>query len=138
VSGLLEQEPTRAEVIRRDTQRLQGSWRFFSGPREAQLRVEGERFTMRFRNGDVYTGHLTLVPTNRPRAMDLRIDSGPEPHVGKVVLAIYQFDGPYLIWAPGEPGSPHRPRTFPPNDDRESLCIIFRRDEEANSTEGVR
>ena len=117
----------REEAARRDRERLQGTWTFVSGKREAQLLISGDHFTMRFRNGDIYVGTFTLDPTSRPRAMDMLIQDGPEPHRGKTSLAIYQFDGHHLIWAPAEPGKGERGRAFPPGDDRERLCVIFRR-----------
>jgi uncharacterized protein (TIGR03067 family) len=118
----------REEAARRDAERLQGTWGYVSGQREAQLLISGEHFTVRFRNGDIYVGTFTLDPTNRPRAMDMFIQDGPEPHKGKTSLAIYEFDGNHLIWAPAEPGKSERNRAFPPSDDREHLCIIFRQE----------
>jgi uncharacterized protein (TIGR03067 family) len=117
----------REEAARRDRERLQGTWTFVSGKREAQLLISGNHFTMRFRNGDIYVGTYTLNPTNRPRAMDLVIHEGPEQHRGKTALAIYEMDGEHLIWCPASPGSEERLRSFPPEDDLSHLCIIFRR-----------
>lgn len=126
--GVVDLEWTRVAIAQRDLERLQGSWRYLSGQREAYLVVEGDQFTMRFRSGDVYSGTLSLDPTARPRAMDMHIEQGPESYQGKIALAIYEFDGPHLIWSPAEPGSGQRRRAFPPSDDREALCIIFRRE----------
>src|SRR5262245_36151888 len=98
VDTLLDRDLHCQEAVRRDRERLQGNWRFLAGPREAQLTVQGDQFTMRFRNGDVYRGTCTLNPTHRPRAMDLHIDEGPEPFQGLTALAIYQFDSDHLIW----------------------------------------
>jgi uncharacterized protein (TIGR03067 family) len=124
---IVDRDRVREDAARRDLERLQGSWSFVSGQREAQLLVSGEHFTMRFRNGDIYVGTCSLDPTSRPRAMDMRIDEGPEPHRGKTALAIYEFDGDHLIWCPGPPGG-ERLRAFPPGDAPGYLCIIFRRD----------
>ena len=124
----LDRERVREEVARRDRERLQGVWVFVSGRREAQLLVSGEHFTMRFRSGDIYVGTYALDPTSRPRAMDLFIQEGPEPYRGKKAQAIYEFDGDHLIWCPAPPGQDDRPRAFPPADDYEHLCIIFRRE----------
>ena len=95
--------------------------------RHAELLVANDHFTMRFRNGDVYIGRFTLDPINKPRAMDLFIEEGPEAYRGKVSRAIYEFDTDHLIWCPAEPGRSERLRAFPPDDDRDHLCIIFRR-----------
>ncbi|MFO0845732.1 MAG: TIGR03067 domain-containing protein [Gemmataceae bacterium] len=125
---IVDRDRVREDAARRDLERLQGSWSFVSGQREAQLLISGGHFTMRFRNGDTYVGTCSLDPTSRPRAMDLRIDEGPEPHRGKTALAIYEFDGDHLIWCPAPPGAGERPRAFPPGDDPGHLCLVFRRD----------
>jgi uncharacterized protein (TIGR03067 family) len=129
---LADQDLACQEAVRRDRERLQGNWRFVAGQREAQLTVHGDRFTMRFRNGDVYHGKLTVNPRHRPRAMDLHIEDGPAPFPGLTALAIYQFDGDHLIWCPSPPGQPERPRAFP-HDDHGRLCLIFRREKKRRS-----
>ena len=116
----------REEAVQRDLERLRGGWRYVAGPRQASLIIEGDQYVMRFRNGDQYEGCLTLDPCCRPRAMDMTIEHGPEHHCGKPVRAIYQFDGPHLIWCPGIPGEETRPEAFPPLDGS-ALCLIFRR-----------
>jgi len=128
VLATLSRDRAREEAARFDRERLQGSWKYLSGHREAQLLISGNHFTMRFRNGDIYLGTFTLDPTHRPRAMDMTIDEGPEPHRGKKALAIYELDDDHLIWCPAEPGREDPLRTFPPIEDREHLCIIFRRE----------
>lgn len=124
---LRDVDRAREEAAQRDIERLQGGWRFIAGQREASLTVSGNQFTMRFRNGDLYEGTFSVDPTCRPRAMDLNIDLGPDEHRGKLVVAIYQFDGDHLIWSPAPPGRDERPSAFPPTDDAHNLCLIFRR-----------
>jgi uncharacterized protein (TIGR03067 family) len=127
VNAVLDPDRVREEAARKDKERLQGVWNFVSGKRQAELLVSGDHFTMRFRNGDLYVGRFTVDPTNKPRAMDLVIEDGPEPYRGKTSMAIYEFDGDHLIWCPSTPGGSQRMRAFPPDDDPEHLCIIFRR-----------
>lgn len=129
---LNQREQLRKDASARDNDRLQGDWHFVAGQREAQLHVAGERYTIRFRNGDVYVGTFALDPIHRPRAMDLHIHDGPEQFRGKTALAIYEFDGDHLIWCPAEPGRDERLGSFPPADDSGTLCIIFRRDRRPN------
>jgi uncharacterized protein (TIGR03067 family) len=128
VATVIDEARVREEAARRDRERLQGTWSFVSGKREAQLLISGEHFTMRFRNGDIYVGTFTLDPTHRPRAMDLVIHEGPEQYRGKTALAIYEMDGEHLIWCPADPGREDRLGAFPPVDDFSHLCIIFRRE----------
>jgi uncharacterized protein (TIGR03067 family) len=114
-------------VVNLDYERLQGTWDFFAGPREAWMLIAGHQFTVRFRNGEVYLGTFTLGPTGRPKSMDLQIVEGPDRHRGLLSLAIYALDGERLIWSTGKPGASQRPRFFPGREDREPLCIVFQR-----------
>jgi uncharacterized protein (TIGR03067 family) len=123
----LEEDVAPAVVENLDHGRLQGTWDFLAGPREAQLIVAGNHFTIRFRNGDVYCGTFTLGPSDRPKTMDMAIAEGPDRHKGLQSLAIYALDGDRLIWSTGKPGTAVRPRFFPAREDREPLCIVFQR-----------
>ncbi len=134
---LLDPELIKEEAVRRDREKLQGAWSFLSGKREAHLLVAGDRFTIRFKNGDLYLGTYKLSPTSKPRAMDLLIEEGPERFKGKTALAIYQFDGDHLIWCPAEPGRAERLRAFPPDEDPNHLCIIFRREKAPHQPRGA-
>jgi len=126
-SPSLEDDVAPVSVQSLDRDRLQGSWTFLAGPREAHLDVTGDHFTIRFRNGEVYLGTFTLGPSDRPKTMDMFIAEGPERHRGLKSLAIYALDGDRLIWSTGRPGTPARPRYFPGPEDREPLCIVFQR-----------
>jgi len=122
-----DRERVREEAARIDMERLQGRWESIAGQCAAELVIDGDRYAVRFRNGDSYAGALTVDPTQRPRAMDMTIDEGPAHHRGKPTVAIYQIDGNHLIWAPAEPGAEKRFRAFPPHGCREQLCLVFRR-----------
>ena len=125
---LLDPDLARETAVQRDRERLQGSWNFVSGIREAQMFVAGDHFTVKFKNGDIYLGVYTLDPTAKPKMMDMTIHEGPPKHQGKTSLVIYELDGEYLIWCPAEPGTGNRLRAFPPEEDTHHLCIIFRRE----------
>ena len=122
-----DRERVREEATRIDRERLQGRWIALSGRRAAQMHVEGDRFVLSFRNGDIYVGTLDLDPTQRPHAVDIFIDEGPSHHQNKSAPGIYEFDGNHLILCPGEPGTTNRPRAFPPEGDDTRLCLVFRR-----------
>ncbi len=125
---LLDLDLVREAAIQRDKERLQGTWNFVSGIREAQILIAGEHFTVKFKNGDIYLGMFTLDPTAKPRMMDMLIHEGPEKHRGKTSLVIYELDGDHLIWCPAEPGTGNRLAAFPPDDDMHHLCLVFRRE----------
>jgi uncharacterized protein (TIGR03067 family) len=133
----LEETLAPVEIENLDHGRLQGTWQFFAGPREAHLTVTGDHFTVRFRNGEVYLGTFTLGPNERPKTMDMLIVEGPDRHKGLKSLAIYALDGQRLIWSTGRPGTSDRPRFFPPREDREPLCIVFQRQKEHAATAGL-
>ncbi|HWG42097.1 MAG TPA: TIGR03067 domain-containing protein [Gemmataceae bacterium] len=127
---LLDLDLAREAAARKDRDRLQGTWNFVSGIREAQMLIAGDHFTVKFTSGDIYLGTFTLDPTSKPRMMDMTISEGPAKHRGKTSLIIYELDGDHLIWCPAEPGTGNRLRSFPPEEDTRHLCIIFRREKQ--------
>lgn len=114
-----------------DLIRLQGSWVSVEGRRPAQFLIEGQHFTFRFLDGDVYTGWLDVVIDEWPRTMLLSIATGPEKHRGKTTLCIYEIEGEQMRWCPSEPGSDDLPVGFPEVEDSHHLCTIFRRESSA-------
>jgi uncharacterized protein (TIGR03067 family) len=125
---LLDLDLAREAAICKDKERLQGTWNYVSGIRAAQMLIAGEHFTVKFANGDIYLGVYTLDPTAKPKMMDMTIQEGPDKHRGKTSLVIYELDGEHLIWCPAEPGTGNRRAAFPPDDDTQHLCIVFRRE----------
>jgi uncharacterized protein (TIGR03067 family) len=125
---LLDPELARETAASKDKERLQGTWNYVAGIREAQMLIAGDHFTVKFHNGDIYLGTYVLDATTKPKMMDMTISEGPEKHRGKTSLIIYELDGDHLIWCPAEPGTGNRLRTFPPEEDKQHLCIVFRRE----------
>jgi uncharacterized protein (TIGR03067 family) len=125
---LLDLDQAREAAIEKDKRRLEGTWNFVSGIRQAQMLIAGDHFTVKFANGDIYLGTYTLDPMAKPKMMDMTIHEGPVKHRGKTSLVIYQLDGDHLIWCPAEPGTGNRLSAFPPDSDLHHLCIIFRRE----------
>ena len=127
-TALLDPDLAREAAASKDKERLQGTWNFVSGIREAQMLIAGDHFTVKFTNGDIYLGIYTLDPTTKPKMMDMTIHEGPDKHRGKTSLVIYELDGDHLIWCPAEPGTGNRLAAFPPDDDMHHLCLVFRRE----------
>jgi uncharacterized protein (TIGR03067 family) len=125
---VIDPDVAREAAAAKDRERLQGTWNFFSGIREAQMLITGDHFTVKFKNGDIYLGSFTLDPTAKPKMMDMTVSEGPEKHRGKTSLVIYELDGDHLIWCPAEPGTGNRQAAFPPDDDTRHLCIVYRRE----------
>jgi uncharacterized protein (TIGR03067 family) len=122
-------------AVQIERERLQGSWTFVSGQRAAHLLLVGDHFTVKFDNGDIYLGTFILHQSRRPKVMEMQIVEGPDRHRGKTALAIYELDGPHLIWCSCEPGKDEQLHAFPPEGDRQHLCIIFRREKPQRRTE---
>jgi uncharacterized protein (TIGR03067 family) len=80
-----------------------------------------------FKNGSIYLGTFRLDPTRKPKAMDMLITEGPD-YQGQTALAIYALDGDHLIWCPAKPGTAERFKYFPPEEDKEHLCVVFHRE----------
>lgn len=119
--------PPTDEVVA-DQVRLQGVWQFLAGQRVAELRLDGNRFTVQFQNGERYRGTYWIDPTRWPKAIDMAIEEGPEPHRGLTSLGIYKLEDKTLRWSPGEPGK-GRPRSFPTDTESRQLDLFFKRQE---------
>jgi uncharacterized protein (TIGR03067 family) len=122
-----EEEPPETTGLT-DLERLQGTWNVVTGRRPAVLLVAGTRFTVRFLDGEVYTGTFDLVLEAYPRVIAMAIEDGPDRHRGKTALCLYDLDGDTLRWCALEPGREERPEDFPDHDDRRYLAMIFRRE----------
>jgi uncharacterized protein (TIGR03067 family) len=121
-------EPMLSEAILQLAQNeLQGSWFSVAGRREAVLLISGNRFTVRFADGDIYMGAFELHPTRPPKVMAMHIDEGPR-HKGKTVFCIYELDGHTLRWCAGSPGQAERLTAFPAEDDAKYLYLRFSRE----------
>jgi uncharacterized protein (TIGR03067 family) len=137
-SLLLSPESLKESAAKRDIARLQGTWNYVSGIRQAQLLISGDHYTVKFKkSGDIYVGTFQVDPTLRPKAMDMVIHEGPERHRGKTSLCIYEFDGPYLIWCPSPPGATERRIAFPPESDLEHLCLVLKHEKVTHAPQGA-
>jgi len=128
MTALLNNPGVRDAVTARDAERLQGVWNFVTGRRKVQLFINGDHFTAKFNNVDVYVGMFQSDPAKKPKLMDMTVTEGPDRHKGRVARCIYALDGDHLVWCSDEPGADARPRAFPPTDSQEFLCDVFRRE----------
>jgi uncharacterized protein (TIGR03067 family) len=108
---------------------LQGAWFSFSGRREAEFLISGNRFTVRFADGDIYMGAFELHSTALPKLMEMRIEEGPARHKGKTTLCIYELDDGTMRWCTGSPGNAERLTAFPAEDAPDYLCLRLRREQ---------
>lgn len=127
MNALMHDPGLKEAAIARDKARLQGVWNFLTGRRKVQLVIDGDHYTSRFNNGDVYEGTFQLDPTKKPKTMDMTITEGPEKHKGLVSHCVYALDGDHLVWCPNEPGVEERPNAIPGTDSQKYLCVVFKR-----------
>src|SRR5262245_14507367 len=112
-----------------DHEKLQGTWTFLSGRREATLIIESDRFTVRFQAGELYRGTFTIDGTKRPRQMDMTVRAGPK-HENRTCTGVYELSGETMLkWRPGRHDLPHRLLEFPDLTDENLLTLIFKRDQ---------
>jgi len=121
-----EPEPVARPGLR-DALALHGSWAFVAGRRQAWLLIAGDRFAVRFADGDIYMGAFTCSGNGRHRTLDMHVEEGPPHHKGAIAHGIYELDGDLLRWCTMSPGRPERPISFA-EDDPYSLSLVFRRE----------
>jgi len=122
MTALLNNPGVRDAVTARDAERLQGVWNFVTGRRKVQLFINGDHFTAKFNNGDVYEGTFDLDPTKKPAAIDLVRDDK------EVLLGIYVVDGDTLRLAMQKPGGKERPTAFESPEDSEVNVFVLKRE----------
>jgi uncharacterized protein (TIGR03067 family) len=113
-----------------DLRRIQGTWGTVAGRRPARFFVSGSHLTVHFADGDIYMGAFTLAEGTRPKAMDVRIEEGPDHHRGLTAHCIYELDGDTLRWCTATPGRAERPSAFDEHNPQ-LLCLILRREHRA-------
>jgi uncharacterized protein (TIGR03067 family) len=95
---------------------LEGRWSGFENGSTEKiiLTFTGNRFAyFDAQSNGLGSGTFVVNDTAKPRQMDLTFEKIPAPqYVGKVGLAIYEFQGEALKIAGSEPGSDVRPATF--------------------------
>ena len=64
---MLQEVDVKEAVAARERAKLQGVWNFVTGRRKVQLFINGDHFTARFSNGDVYLGTFDRNRRANPR-----------------------------------------------------------------------
>jgi uncharacterized protein (TIGR03067 family) len=95
---------------------LEGRWSGFENgsTEKITLTFTGNRFAyFDAQSNGLGSGTFVVNDTAEPKQMDLTFEKIPAPqYIGKVGLAIYEFQGEELKIAGSEPGSDARPATF--------------------------
>ncbi len=98
---LLAAQGAREAAVKKDLEKLRGTWRYESlvvegtkadedDFKNARLVCEGEKFTMNDGTA-TYRGTLHLDPAKKPRTIDVVFTDGPEK--GKTSFGIYEVEG---------------------------------------------
>ena len=103
-----------------DAKRMQGAWAMASSNHEGRSMPEGlvKEFRREVRGNEyavfrgdkeVVKGTFTLDPSRKPKAIDVKLTSGPDKD--RTMLGIYEFDGEVLRLCFAPPGK-ERPKDF--------------------------
>jgi uncharacterized protein (TIGR03067 family) len=95
---------------KKDSARLQGTWKASFEDKKLVLTIKGDQFT--FTMGDEkYQGTFKLDPSKKPKHIDMTVKKG-DKFVNKTSVGIYELKGNTLKWAANEPGKDQRPDEF--------------------------
>jgi uncharacterized protein (TIGR03067 family) len=135
LAALLAPADDKADALRREVARHQGTWAVTSFVRDGKASpkeltdsivrvVEGDHVVWK-RDGKRFAGTaVVLDPSKAPRTIDVLPDGGPAR--GERVLGIYKLDGDTLTICMADAGQP-RPLAFEaPNGSKQTL-MTFRR-----------
>jgi uncharacterized protein (TIGR03067 family) len=112
-----EDDP-KAEAIRAELKRFEGTWKFESmvfdgkpvpedGLKDSRMTIEGDRFTTK--GNESAKGTFTVDPTVRPKTIDIAIKTKDGGSVK--ILGLYTLEGDTYTICSGYPGKP-RPTEF--------------------------
>ena len=136
----LAADDAKKRAIKRDTKKLEGSWRTISVetngkklPEDvikemADLRLvfKGNTGSIRNKGKVLSEGPFTIDPTKKPKTLDLKVTKGQRK--GSTSLAIYELDGDTLkaCWT-SLAVDRKRPKEFATKPDSGLLLIIYKR-----------
>lgn len=114
----VKDDGARAEAVRAEQKRFEGTWKFVSMEvngkaateadfKDSRLILEGNRFTAK-EKGEV-TGTYDVDPTATPKTIDLTLVLGPDRRA--TILGIYELEGDTYKICSALPGRP-RPKEF--------------------------
>jgi uncharacterized protein (TIGR03067 family) len=89
-----------------------------------KLTVAGDRMTTREGVEILDESKFKLVPTAKPKAIDLAFTAGPDR--GKSVRGVYKLEGAVLTVCVAEPGA-ERPKDFTARPKSGRMLFVFRR-----------
>jgi uncharacterized protein (TIGR03067 family) len=113
---------------KKDQEKLQGTWAVVEGPPGGKMVFDGDKFTVRHDDKDLYKGTFKIDPSKSPKTIDLMVaedNSGGGTAKGKTSLGIYQLDGDKLKWCANEPGKEQRPKEFAKQAGGDRLLLVI-------------
>jgi uncharacterized protein (TIGR03067 family) len=125
----------RPEMVERERQRLEGTWKVTRADaggtpipqkefRDLRLTFKGDKFTARRGDDDAQEGSFTIDPTKNPKEMDITRRNGPAR--GQKQLAVYQLNGDLLTICSCE-SETERPTGFDTREQPTWTVMVLRR-----------
>jgi uncharacterized protein (TIGR03067 family) len=127
--------PSKDDQARKDLDEMKGTWKAVGGEeggkpvteeqaRKFKLVVDGDRYTYTVEDGSEEQGTIKLDPGQKPKAMDVMIQSGDDK--GKSQHGIYEVEGDTLKLCFAPPGE-ERPKEFATKEGSMTTVLIFKR-----------
>src|SRR5262245_53683682 len=136
--SLAAADDRKAELIKKDYERLAGTWRLASAVEDGKPVPENElKKTRLVTKGDTFliegdaalgtspAGTFRIDPTKSPKAVDSLRRKGP--HKGETVRGIYEIIDADTKWASGAPPGKPRPEAFESRPGSGHLLQVWKR-----------
>jgi uncharacterized protein (TIGR03067 family) len=135
VAGLVGAAAPPGDLLEREQQRLEGTWRVTAAEaegmaiparefRDLRLTFKDGKFTARRGNEEAQEGTYVIDPSSNPKEMDITRTNGPDR--GKKQLAVYSLAGDLLKICSCETGT-ERPSGFDTRDRPGHTLMTLRR-----------
>jgi len=137
VFGLLLGADAPKNDVKKDNEKLQGTWKAVTAEAGGNLQDDAEEHRLIF-SGDEFTlkkgeetmgkGKFKIDPSKKPNEIDMEfVESKRDALKGKTVLGIYQLDGDALKWCWSKPGD-GRPKEFSSTATDVHLLVTLKRE----------
>ncbi len=137
VVGLLLGAEAPKDDVKKDKEKLEGTWKAVSVEAGGKLQDEGEEHRLIF-SGDEFSikkgeettikGKSMIDPSKKPKEIDMEFIEAKRDNLrGKTALGIYELDGDTLKWCWNKPGG-KRPREFSSGATDVHLLVTLKRE----------
>ncbi len=133
VVGLLLAADDPKDEVKKEQDKLKGTWTVESSERkgqaseegkDAEVTFEGDKITVKTAEGKEHKGTYKIDPTKKPKTIDITPSGGDNKD--KVHLGIYELDGDTLKVCYNHPDK-ERPTAFSTKADSEEVLYVLKR-----------